>query len=496
MTYSPPDRDELREMVLAESRARLPEMDVTDGGEEHSLHTVPATAAVAASGYAKGLHRSIQALYASGEDLSSLASMWGLTRHAATGAEGGTLTVNVTTATGSWLITQQFQSADGLTYVATSAGTWSGSPASVEIPFEAVDTGAATTKAVGTVFTVLSPPAGMESTGYINAGDGFTTAGRDEETDEELRDRLTNLFAGTANSGNLGDYVRWMEEVEGVTEGFAYPTMRNNLSIDGTVFGPDTVPGGRWVTASVVTDIENYINGTATVIGQRAVGQDFDGVLPTAQDQAVDVTITADSGYGRDWGAASTDTIPNANIVSVPATGEYIRVNVDPAAAPRNITVGDRLGLNIRTASSATHYHLEVRTVTNIVTVGVNYDIYVDTPLSSNTYTGDVYPAGPTTEDTVTAIEDAFDALGPANDATSGLWPPVSSENPCDLSLAETNRRVMDVEIDGVRRHLNTSWTTPAADVTATTSTIAAGVLVANTIRLTTTRIRYTNLNT
>ena len=144
MPYSPPDRDELREMVLADSRARLPEMDVSEGSPEYHLHTVPANAAVAASGYAKGQHRAIMALYATGDDLSTLASLWGLSRREAVGAAGGTLTVGVTTATGSWLITQQFQTADGETYVATSAGSWSGSPATVEIPFEAVGTGAAT----------------------------------------------------------------------------------------------------------------------------------------------------------------------------------------------------------------------------------------------------------------------------------------------------------------------------------------------------------------
>jgi hypothetical protein len=493
MAYTAPTEEEVLEIILAGVNTWLPELDTVKGTKEWQIFKTIAHAITSSMGNAEQLNRDINPLYAIGDALSNLASLWGLSRTEATISEDGVITVGVS-GSGTWLITQNFTSPDGLTYVATSGGTWTASDSSVLIPFESVSTGAATNKAVGAVLTVTSPPGGMASSGTISTA--FTTAGLDEETDGELKARLVNLFAGVANSGNRGDYVRWMEEVSGVAAGFVYGELRNSLSLDGVPFGPATVPGSRWVTASVVTAVENYINGTASTDGTRAVGQDFDGVLPTAQNQAVDVTITSDENYGRDWGDASSDTIANASIDSILADGTAIIVSVDPAAAPRSITIGDRVAINIRTASSASHYHLEVRTVTNITKPAANWYLWLDSALSSTTYTGDVYPAGPTTEGTVTAIEAAFDALGPADDSTSSRWPLVSSEHPTDLNLAETNRRIMDVEVDGVRRHQNTSWTTPAAiDVTATASTITGGVLVANTIRLTTCRIRYTNLN-
>jgi len=324
----------------------------------------------------------------------------------------------------------------------------------------------------------------------------FTTLGRDEETDEELRERLMLLLSGSGNSGNRGDFVRWMEEIAIVAEAYAYGAMRNSLSIDGVIFGTSTTPGNRWApAASDATAVENYINGTATTDGQRAVGQDFDCVLPTAQDQAVSVTLDSDGGYGRDWGDLATTSFPNANILSIDSSGLIIVVDADPTGAPYNMVVGDMLGINIRTASSATHYHLEVATITNIVAVGPNWELHLDTVLTSTTFAADLYPAGLTTAATVTAIEGMFDSLGPADAATATRWPVVSSARPCDLNISELNRAVMDVAVEGVRRHMDTTWAAPAANVTATASVITGGVLVANTIRLTTMAIFYTNLN-
>jgi len=483
MSYTPPTHAELREMILAGFRSLLSEMDATPGTPEYNIADTVAHAAASAMGNAKALHRDVHPRYASGDALTTLADLWGITRHEATGATGGTLRVQCVGA-GAWGIGQQFRSADGYTYEASSGGTWTAT-GPVYIPINAVETGAATTKAVGTFLTTVAPPAGMAATGDVFAA--FAINGLDQETDEELRERVLVLFSGSGNSGNGGDYVRWMEAVLGVAEGFVYRAIRHSLSVDGTVFGPDTVPGSRWVGAGTVTDVENAINGTAVLEGERAIGQDFDGVLPTAIDQPVDVTIVSDANYGRDWGTTSASLLVLGGMATT-----YVSTNTDPSTV--GLAVGDKVALNIQIAVG--YYHLEVRTVTNILNVGgPPWHIYVDEPYPSTTWTGDLYPAGPTTADTVEAIEAAFDALGPADTSPASRWPLVSSEKPCDLNLAETNRRVMDIEIDGVRRHLNTTWTAPAADVVCTPSVLTAGVLVANCIRLTTCRIRYTVLN-
>ncbi len=486
-SYTTPTQEELLAIIRAGWNTWLQDMDTSDGSPEYHLGNVIAQAVVASMGNAKALHRDINPLYSSEDDLSNLASLYGLTRVAARGASDGEVRVTVT-GTGSWLATQQWRSADGITYQADTAGSWSAS-GNVDIPFSAVDTGAATTKAVGTTLTTLSPPSGMSSVGTIQTA--FTTIGLDQETDEELRERLLNLLGGTGNSGNRGDFVRWMTDIDEVAEGYVYKAIRHILSVDGTIFGHATVPGGRWLTSAILTDVNNYINGTSTTDGQRAVGQDFLAVLPTAQDQAVDVEITPDDNYGRDWGTAASATL---TVSGISTDGTFFTVTTDPSS--ENLVVGDRVAINIRTQSSASHYHLEVRTVTNIVGSGSPWSIYVDTPFTDSTGTGPAYPAGPTTEATVTAIEGIFDSLGPADDATGSRWPLVSSERPTDLVLADLNRSIMDVEVDGVRRHLNTSWTTPASDVTATASALSGSTFVANAIRLTTTRIRYDKLNT
>jgi uncharacterized phage protein gp47/JayE len=492
MAYTPPDKDEILQTLIAGVQSDLPELDVSEGSPEwHMLNNI-AHAVAAAMGNSKALAQAVNPLYSKLANLSTLAGLWGLTRNPATGAEGGNVGVNVTTGSGSWLITQQFRSPDGLTYQATSAGSWSAA-GTVAIPIDAVSTGAATTKVIGSALTVLSPPAGMASTGSV-AG-SFTTPGYDEETDEELRQRLLNLLQGQGNSGNRGDYIRWMEEVTGVAEGYIYTELRNSLSLDGTIFGPKTVPGQRFFSmASVVTDVEDYINGTALVEGQRAVGQDFDCEEPTAVAQTMYITIDSDPNYGRDWGTAATTEL---TIVSIDAT-TLTAVTVSDSPFTQNLAVGHRIAINTGViGGGGLYYHNEVRTVTNIVTSAPNWIIYVDTAFSSATPgPSKVRPAGPTTEATVTAIEALMDSLTPADDANGSRWPIVSAENPTDLTEARINRAVLGVEVDEVLRHWDVTITTPGAlPVVPAASAISGGVLVANVLRLDTLRINYNTLN-
>jgi hypothetical protein len=167
----------------------------------------------------------------------------------------------------------------------------------------------------------------------------------------------------------------------------------------------------------------------------------------------------------------------------------------------RDLKVGDRIAVNVRVASSANHFHVEVRRVTNITFFAPNYFIWIDEPFSSSTYAPDatykyIFPAGPTTEATVTALESLFDTLTPADDANSTRWPIVSAEHPTDLTTGRINKAVLGVEVEGVSRHWDVTITTPAVPVVATTSVITGGVLVANTLRLYAAFIRYSVLNT
>jgi len=492
MSYTPPTQEEVLASIIRGLNTWIPELDTSKGSPEWHFCNETAGIVVGSIGNSKALHRDINPLYAISTKLVTLASLWGIEPKPATGAQDGVLGVYVANS-GSWLSSLQMRSSDGLTFKADSAGSWSSS-GTVDIPISAVDTGAATTKVEQSVLTILSPPSGMDDAGWIKTA--FTTAGRDEEQTEELRNRLKLLFAGVGTSGNEGDFVKWMGEVTDVSQGFTFREIRFSLAVEGVIFGQASAPGSRWLSATVESAVQDYVSGTSSTAGKKAIGQNFDAVLPTAQNQNIDVEIDTDAEYGRDWGNASTDTFPSGSITGLNATQDGIEVTADPSVSPYFMAVGNRLALNVRVASSSSHNHLEVRTITNIENKGGgNYTIWVDAPFSSATITGDLYPAGPSTAGTVTAIEAAFDALGPADDADATRWPKVTSDYPCDLNLAELNRRIMDVQVDGQRRHLNTTWNAPTSDVAATASALSGSVLQANTIRLTTTRVRYTKRN-
>jgi hypothetical protein len=107
-----------------------------------------------------------------------------------------------------------------------------------------------------------------------------------------------------------------------------------------------------------------------------------------------------------------------------------------------------------------------------------------------------VYPAGPTTAATVTAIEAALDTLSPGDDAYSSRYPIVSAEHPTDLTVGMINKAMLGVEIDGVLRHWDVTVNTPAAGQTVTSSVVGGGVLIAYTLRLRHLLIYYSVLNT
>ncbi|EGF92413.1 baseplate J-like family protein [Asticcacaulis biprosthecium C19] len=154
---------------------------------------------------------------ATGEWLARWASIWGLTRKAATSAAGaitvsGTITSVVPAGT-------QLQRSDGALFVTGAEVTLAGVTAVVQVTAVVAGAGGITT--TGSSLTFVSPVAGVSSSATVNTPG--IAAGTDEESDEALRGRLLARIRNPPQGGSKADYEAWALEVAGVTRAWVYP---------------------------------------------------------------------------------------------------------------------------------------------------------------------------------------------------------------------------------------------------------------------------------
>ena len=119
---------------------------------------------------------------------------------------------------------------DGYVYEVTAPGTVDGT-STVTVPIQAVlppidpvnnptGNGAAGNAAAGTVLTLQSSVAGIQSGGVAATA---ITGGADIELDDSLRSRMLQAYQSVPSGGDRGDYVRWALEVPGVTRAWCAP---------------------------------------------------------------------------------------------------------------------------------------------------------------------------------------------------------------------------------------------------------------------------------
>ena len=143
--------------------------------------------------------------------LERWASLWALTRQAATFATGS---VTFTGTNGSTIPSGTvLRRADGTEYATTAGGTIAAGTATVAVSSSVA--GAAGNAATAVSLTVVSPPAGITATATV-AAPGLA-GGTDQATDALLRARILSRMQTPPHGGSAADYTRWAKEVAGVT---------------------------------------------------------------------------------------------------------------------------------------------------------------------------------------------------------------------------------------------------------------------------------------
>lgn len=107
---------------------------------------------------------------------------------------------------------------DTTPYITTADGTTSGG--AVTVPITCSLTGAIGNCASGTPLTLSASIAGIPTLG---AASTIITGGSDQETSDDFRTRMLQVYAAPPQGGDRADYVEWAEAVPGVTRAWVAP---------------------------------------------------------------------------------------------------------------------------------------------------------------------------------------------------------------------------------------------------------------------------------
>lgn len=226
MPYARPTLTQLRAQVAADIQAALPRSDpLLRFSSLNILGNALAGLARLQFGYTDWVSRQSNPFTAEDEFLEAWAALKNVFREAATQAglaTPGQITFQGTSGT-PLPIGTPVSRGDGVAYTTTSVGVWTGSSVVVNAVANADPsglTGAFGNCAVGTVMTLGTAIAGINSTGSVTTA---FTGGADVEQDDSLRARMLQAYQNVPQGGAVKDYITWALQVNGVTRAWCNP---------------------------------------------------------------------------------------------------------------------------------------------------------------------------------------------------------------------------------------------------------------------------------
>lgn len=198
------------------------------------------------------------------EGLEAIADEYGISRNAATFAVGSV------TATGSAGIIipagTVFQTSDGVNYASDAEQTFAASTLSIDIT--ATVGGIDGNQDAASVMSFVSPIAGVNS--QVTVDTGGLTGGADEETDEELRERVLRRRQDPPYGGCEYDYRNWMLGYSGVTRAWTFPSY-NGAGTIGCAFVMDNdssyIPNSATIALVRAYLVEHEDDATGRIVG-------------------------------------------------------------------------------------------------------------------------------------------------------------------------------------------------------------------------------------
>lgn len=277
MSFTRPTLSELVDRIQADLVSRL---TLTGAVLRRSVVSVLARVLAGAShvlhGHLDFLGKQIFPDTSEAEFLARQAGLYGLTRTAATFAQGDVL---FTGTDGSVIPADTvLVRSDGVEYTTDAEGTIASGTATVAVTAGAAYPGEAGNADEDTSLTLDAPISGVGATATVAAG-GIED-GVDEESDDALRVRLLERMASPPQGGAESDYVLWAKQVAGVTRVWVYPQELGAGTVTVRFMTDDLTDDGI-PSAGKVTEVQDYLDvlrpvtATLTVVAPVAVPLDI-----------------------------------------------------------------------------------------------------------------------------------------------------------------------------------------------------------------------------
>lgn len=120
--------------------------------------------------------------------------------------------------------------------------------------------------------------------------------GEDEESDEDLRERLIDALNYPAFAGNVAAYRQFVRTIDGVGDVQVYPTWNGGGTVKLSVIGSDWKPATPTVVDAVQTAVDPDVNH-GIGLGMAPIGATVTVVAPTEQTVNVTVSLLLEQGY-------------------------------------------------------------------------------------------------------------------------------------------------------------------------------------------------------
>lgn len=269
---------------------------------------------------------------AESEFLERHASLWGITRKAASPAIGTvqfTGTSGAIIPAGSTIVRNDDAAYTVDADITIAAGTGTGT-------VTAVTGGAGGNAAAGTKARLSSPIAGVVSEGVVQSGG--LSGGADTEDDESLRARVIARIRQQPHGGAAFDYVTWAMEIPGVTRAWVWPEQYGAGTVAVTFVMDDKagsiIPSGPEVAAvQEHIDALRPVTADVTVFAPIAAPVDFEVHLnPNSLAVQASVQAEIEDFLRREAVPGGTLYLSRLNEAISAAAGEFDHVLVAPAA--------------------------------------------------------------------------------------------------------------------------------------------------------------------
>jgi len=413
--------DILRVIVNGASRRGYDNVNVAEGSDYYRIADAVAMELENGYGVAVSAFDRFMPDTTTGDDLDQWLQNVRLARRGAGPSTGNIefdTTASTLVATG-----QELLDPSGAKFVVVTGGTYADGDL---IAVQSEASGINTNLDGGTVLRWVSPPAFAANTAPLDSNGA--TGGVDEEDDDTARQRLLERLGTPPSAGNWSHIASLAESGSvAVQKAFVYPACNGpatvHVAVAGYAAGADSrtrVVNAANIAAAksaIEAEIPEGIELTVTTVADSAADVSIELELPGAQD--------ADFGTGGGW----IDATPFPQVHGS-ATNNYVYVSTYVSTTSftlANLLQAPSVGDTICYVddSDFTLYTAEILTAGALGGGGpYTCAITIDKPFLNIAVNDYVFPAAENTQAYVTALLDAFAALGPGEKTSeAGLLP-------------------------------------------------------------------------